>query len=224
MTKSNVLAGRRIVLAPGRVGGPPSLAWLTSPLRSAGFSISDVAYSRDERSILQDACDVQAVANKMEDVDDPVGPILVGYSRGASAVLNAVADGTLASAVVAVSGASDQARLMLGYRLHAPGSRAPLALTARGDWPENDPLLYLAASTLTKAHRIRVPVLLVHGTADMVIPVDHSRWLHSALLHAGNGRATLTEIPGAGHFFERGFADSATGEVVDIIMAWLTGR
>lgn len=42
------------------------------------------------------------------------------------------------------------------------------------------------------------PVLLVHGTEDDVVPIEHSRRLYGQLQKAGKS-AKLYEIPGAGH-------------------------
>lgn len=41
---------------------------------------------------------------------------------------------------------------------------------------------------------LRMPVLLIHGTEDQVVPVGSCRWLAARL-----PQATLVELPGAGH-------------------------
>jgi dipeptidyl aminopeptidase/acylaminoacyl peptidase len=48
----------------------------------------------------------------------------------------------------------------------------------------------------------RRPLLLLHGDADPVVPVDHSRRLAAAVLAAG-GSVTLHEYPEEGHGFRR---------------------
>lgn len=212
-----------VVISPGRDNRLEALGWLRMPLEEAGFVVSGVTYTLDERSILQDPRDVHAAAEQVSRQSAGQAAVLIGFSRGASAVLAAAATGTHACAVVAISGASDQARLVSGYRVSAPGSRAPQARRMRGAWPEEDPLLYRQASTLTHADRIHAPVLLIHGDADMVIPVDHSRWLRDAIAQAG-GDVSLLEIPRAGHFFERGFDEPATSVVGAAVVGWLAGR
>ena len=52
-----------------------------------------------------------------------------------------------------------------------------------------------AISPIDTVASTRVPVLLIHGTADRNIPPDHSRRLRGA----GHGRIELWEVPGAGH-------------------------
>jgi len=42
------------------------------------------------------------------------------------------------------------------------------------------------------------PFMIVHGDADCVVPVSHSRRLHDALTRAGR-TATLSVLPGAAH-------------------------
>jgi hypothetical protein len=59
-------------------------------------------------------------------------------------------------------------------------------------------------ASLSKIGRITVPLLILHGSADRVVPISHARRLRAAT----GGRAQLVEIPGAGHvdLFECGAA------------------
>ncbi|WP_433242666.1 alpha/beta hydrolase family protein [Streptosporangium sp. CA-135522] len=55
---------------------------------------------------------------------------------------------------------------------------------------------------LRLADRIRLPLLIVHGEQDPIIPVSHSRRLHDRLLrtrHLHGAPMTYLEVPGAGH-------------------------
>jgi acetyl esterase/lipase len=54
------------------------------------------------------------------------------------------------------------------------------------------PLAYVSAAT--------PPVLLVHGTADKVVPIEHSTRLYEALI-AAKVPSTLLKVDGAGHSF-----------------------
>lgn len=51
---------------------------------------------------------------------------------------------------------------------------------------------------VTTWRRINVPLLLVHGTADQIVPVHQSRSLHLAMCAAGR-RCALLELAGEGH-------------------------
>jgi dipeptidyl aminopeptidase/acylaminoacyl peptidase len=73
---------------------------------------------------------------------------------------------------------------------------------------------------VTHAERIKTPVLLVHGTLDLVAPHDHSQWMYEALVKAGHPRAKLELLRGAGHFFEVGFSGYRHDRVVELTTNW----
>jgi len=64
-----------------------------------------------------------------------------------------------------------------------------------------DPALAPTVSPLRFASADDPPVLLVHGEADGLIPIEHSVRLEAALLEAG-ARAELVRIPGGDHGFQ----------------------
>lgn len=99
------------------------------------------------------------------------------------------------SAVVAISGPHD--------------IRAADALDPSQRWmtenflgmaPEADPVRALLASPAVHAHAGAPPFLLIHGTADDVVPIRQSRWMRDTLRAAGVP-ATLVELPGVGHSY-----------------------
>jgi dipeptidyl aminopeptidase/acylaminoacyl peptidase len=67
---------------------------------------------------------------------------------------------------------------------------------------ENDPEAFKRASPLHRVHSGAPPFLVIHGTADSLVPIEESRVFHRALAEATGGRAALAEIPGAQHAFE----------------------
>jgi acetyl esterase/lipase len=67
-----------------------------------------------------------------------------------------------------------------------------------GARPEDQPARALLASPAVHAHPGAPPFLLVHGTADDVVPVRQSRSMRDTLRAAGVP-ATLIELPGVGH-------------------------
>jgi len=71
-------------------------------------------------------------------------------------------------------------------------------------------------SVVEFAPLIKVPWLLVHGTADDVVPVQDSR----DILAGANEPKQLLEIPGANHVF----AGEATATMVQIVVAWVQTR
>lgn len=65
----------------------------------------------------------------------------------------------------------------------------------------NDPHTILEASPLFRVRQSVPPFLILHGTADPLVPLCHSRRLHEALRSAG-ADVTYLEIPGGGHGFD----------------------
>ena len=62
-----------------------------------------------------------------------------------------------------------------------------------------------------------LPVLIVHGTADQVVPVQFGR--DAADPEKGFPNARILEIPGAGH----GFSGTAWQQAADEALAFLDG-
>src|SRR5688500_8422561 len=75
-------------------------------------------------------------------------------------------------------------------------------------------LLVLALAALAyfvAARKVRVPVLLIHGEADVDTPPDHSRRVFTAL----SGQKRLIIVPGARH------NESLRGDVWNEIESWV---
>ncbi len=67
-----------------------------------------------------------------------------------------------------------------------------------GTTPWENPLRYIANSPLFHAHKIRTPLMLIHGDADPVVPVSESEQLFHALLRQGKD-AVFLRYWGEGH-------------------------
>lgn len=63
---------------------------------------------------------------------------------------------------------------------------------------QDNPAVYKKASPLTHVSADDSPFLLIHGTADLVVPVLHSERLHKKLRSAGV-ESELLPMPGKGH-------------------------
>ncbi|MHB9133748.1 MAG: alpha/beta hydrolase family protein [Armatimonadota bacterium] len=57
---------------------------------------------------------------------------------------------------------------------------------------------YLAASPITQVTQEMPPLLLVHGLADDVVPVDHARWMVDAARQVGAPIEAIL-LDGVGH-------------------------
>jgi dipeptidyl aminopeptidase/acylaminoacyl peptidase len=146
---------------------------------------------------------------------------VVGHSRGGVAALNAARRTERLRAIVAISPVTDHVHLVRGLRNFAP-SRYEVMVAARGGTPEEIPDYYLAISPLHHAGEIKAPVLLIHGTADLITPHEHSLWMLDALKKAGNERSAIQLVQGAGHFFEQTYTGYAFDKVSAYASSWLT--
>lgn len=138
------------------------------------------------------------------------GPIvLIGGSLGAAVALQAAADDPRVHAVVAIETFSDLRTVAT--------ERAPFFFTsgiiARAfQLAEQQAHFNLdAVSPVAAAAKIVVPVLLIHGDADVDTPADHSRRVFAALREPRR----LVLVPGASH------NGSLQPEVWDQIERWV---
>jgi dipeptidyl aminopeptidase/acylaminoacyl peptidase len=69
-----------------------------------------------------------------------------------------------------------------------------------GAFPGDAPQRAALASPITHVSAGDPPFLLVHGTRDALVPVEHSRRMAGALQRVGTP-ATLLELRGLGHAF-----------------------
>jgi hypothetical protein len=85
-------------------------------------------------------------------------------------------------------------------------------MTARG-WLSTWSGLSSAATMATSMPNVRVPILVVHPTADTEIRLREAREIHAA---SGSDRAVYAELSGAGHYLH-GHRRAA----LDLIVDWL---
>jgi pimeloyl-ACP methyl ester carboxylesterase len=138
------------------------------------------------------------------------GPVVViGTSLGAAVALQTAAEDARVNAVVAAEVFSD---LRTVVRDRAPFfftsgviERAMLIAEERGRFKAN------SVSPELAARNIHVPVLLIHGAADVHTTPDHSRRVYAAL----RGVKRLIIVPGARH------NESLRGEVWTEIERWI---
>jgi acetyl esterase/lipase len=63
---------------------------------------------------------------------------------------------------------------------------------------KSDPAIYRKASPLTYVTKDAPPILFLHGTLDLIVPIKHSELLQKALVDAG-AQAGMYTVPLAGH-------------------------
>ncbi|QMU67119.1 S9 family peptidase [Streptacidiphilus sp. P02-A3a] len=177
---------------------PQRLDWTVQFFTSRGFAVADVAYrgstgqGRAFRQALhghwgsydvQDCADVAAhlVAN---DTARPGAVFLTGASAGGYTALQAACGAESPfTAVTATSAIIDPAR----WTTTAPRFQRPHAKILAGP------------AGAVRAEEIRLPVLLIHGTADTVAPVQEARDL-AAALHERDASHQALFLDGVGHY------------------------
>ena len=124
----------------------------------------------------------------------PPGPIiLVGTSLGAAVALQAAAEDTRITGVVAAEVFSD---LVTVVRERAPFVFTPGLIRRAMDLAqERGRFQFDAVSPVVAARKVNVPVLLIHGAEDIDTSPEHSRRVFAAL--PGNKRLMIVE--GARH-------------------------
>jgi len=130
-------------------------------------------------------------------VADPARMCIVGWSFGGyAALMSAVREPKLYRCAVSIAGVSDLRSLIL-QESRFFGGRVEGEYLVGDDRKELD-----AGSPLRSANKIEVPVLMVHGTADIQVVIDHSRKMAQALTreHKPN---ELVVIDGGDHALHR---------------------
>jgi dipeptidyl aminopeptidase/acylaminoacyl peptidase len=212
------------VLSPARLRASEQLDWLARALAAKGFVVLAHRYrDGDTRYQLRDVDDVRNGIAFLQSLPsaDPQRLAAIGHSRGGSASLRAAAQDVRIRAVVALGPPIDIARYVKALKDYAP-ARYRTMVAGYGATPDEDPDYYRQISPLTYATTLKAAVLLVHGTADLIAPHQHSQWMHDALLEAGNARSSIELVSDMGHFFEMGMQGYHFGHVAGLVGSWLS--
>ena len=125
---------------------------------------------------------------------------IVGASYGGyAAYIGAVKTPNLYKCAVSISGVSDIINTIKFdlKRFKDAKEIKDFILQSIGN-PKKDKDMLIAQSPITHAGEIKIPVLIIHGDADEVVPVEQSRAMHAALLQGG-GKSKFIEYSGADH-------------------------
>ena len=212
-----------IVVLPGRGRDFSGLEWLIKPLAQSGYAVMAIGYRGiPVRYYLKDVEDARNAITYLETVPyiDPSRIGIFGHSRGGMAALMTAASGDKrVRTVVAASAPTDHFKSVEEKKFSAV--HYPDRMRTREKPPDEDPDYYRSISAIYHASKMReVPIFLIHGAADFLCFVDHSLNMYGALKVAGNRQARIEVIPGAGHFFERGFDGYVFDEVTKLVVPW----
>jgi dipeptidyl aminopeptidase/acylaminoacyl peptidase len=212
-----------IVVLPGRGRDFSGLEWLINPLAQSGYAVMAIGYRGiPVRYYLKDVEDARNAITYLETVPyiDPSRIGIFGHSRGGMAALMTAASGDKrVRTVVAASAPTDHFKSVEEKKFSA--AHYPDRMRTREKPPDEDPDYYRSISAIYHASKMReIPIFLIHGAADFLCFVDHSLNMYGALKVAGNRQARIEVIPGAGHFFERGFDGYVFDEVTKLVVPW----
>lgn len=135
---------------------------------------------------------------------DPKRVCIVGASYGGYAALAGVSmDPGVYRCAVSVAGLSDLEDFLLWRRKRTGGDSPAMRYWDRfmGSKGASDPALQ-AISPITHVARINVPVLLVHGDDDTVVPIDQSEDMESAMRRAGK-QVSFVRLDSEDHWLSR---------------------
>lgn len=157
--------------------------------------------------------DVKAIVTAARSLSPGMRLGLVGSSAGGAVSIEAVRRGAAVDALVTLAAPASWVSFARSPSL---GVKRIIEQTGMPLSPETiaDPTSWAAEFETVAAENaiasVRIPTLIVHGTADDVVPVDHAD-----RLSARSQRAELKIIEGAGHRLRRD--ESA----VEIVLDWL---
>ena len=214
---------------PGPVG--PTSRRLFGRMAAQGLAVASVDYRLSGEARFPAQRDDVAAACRWLLTDEISGvrelPLVVfGVSAGGQlAGLTALDPGlpvraaALWYAITDLPGLPDDIDAVGGESDRGPGSREAQLLGA----PASDvPDVARDASPVAHVTAAAPPFLLVHGDADLMVPVRQSERLHDALQAAG-ARSTLEVVPGYGHMLP-GIASAELEALVDRTTSFLLSQ
>jgi dipeptidyl aminopeptidase/acylaminoacyl peptidase len=128
-------------------------------------------------------------------IADPKRLCIVGWSYGGyAALIGAIREPGLYQCAASIAGVTSLGQLQRDREIYYGGRIEARHLTGKEDLAGNSPL--------TLVDKLQVPVLLVHGTDDLQVLVEHSKRMAKALERAGKpGELVLVE--GGDHHLTR---------------------
>lgn len=104
----------------------------------------------------------------------------------------------------------------LSLFVEAEGIEAAIFKPLLGSRYRENPEIYRRASPIEHVTKDAPPFLILHGTADILVPIIHSERFHKKLLEAG-AKSEMTTLPGEGHGWTGDVAVKTMGVVTKFL-------
>jgi pimeloyl-ACP methyl ester carboxylesterase len=197
----------------------PQLVALADGLAARGWPCLRISFTGnggaeglfEDCTITKEIADLQAV---LDVVPNNVKVAYIGHSMGAAAgVLTAARDMRICGLVSLAGMTHTAAFVEREFGDVTPGAgcmwdqpECPLSVKFVED-------LTMIHDTLSAAEAVTQPWLLIHGTADDLVPIQDSHDVYQV----ATAEKSFLEIPGAGHSFD----ESSYPQLVDAVNGWL---
>jgi pimeloyl-ACP methyl ester carboxylesterase len=211
-----------VILGHGLTGNKdrPLLVALAEGLSKLGWPCLRISFSGNGESggRFTDSCITKQVADLkavLDTVPDHVSVAYIGHSMGGAVGLLTALEDVRIRALVSLAGMMKPAEFAVREFAGVTPDQGciwedenfPLSSTLVDDMNRIGSLFPVVEKTL-------LPLLLIHGTEDDVVPVSDSREARDV----ASGDCELMEIPGAGHVF----GDESYPPIIANIHRWLT--
>jgi dipeptidyl aminopeptidase/acylaminoacyl peptidase len=212
------LSYRGVLYAPdGHTGAEATrLGFLIEALAESGNVVLVTRY-RGEIGDVTDDADLAAGLDYLSSLPQvkKEGFVIVGHGRGGMTALRNAAKDERVKAVAALGAPANVTRLIKGLEAYSPAAAEFQASRLAGS--EH----YRALSPQYYARDIKVPVLLVHGTLDLMVAPEHMLWNAVALMTTGNTEVEIYMPPWDIHHFDSTFAYLRPEQWVGRITSWI---
>jgi dipeptidyl aminopeptidase/acylaminoacyl peptidase len=192
------------------------LGFLIKAMGESGYTVLVTQYRSDVADVTDDD-DLKAGLDYLGTL--PGGEAarlsLVGHGRGGMAALRVASRDKRVRGVVSLSAPSNLTRLLKGLRAYSPAAAdfqaSRIAPTASSR----------ALSPAYFASAVKVPVFIIHGSLDLMVPPEHALWNAMDLLATGNNQVEMYLAPWDIHYYDSTFAFLKPEQWVARVTTWL---